>query len=356
MTLVELGFDEDFEKKAREINDGNFKIGRIIAEQKDRYTLLGEEGEFDAEITGNLRFSAVEREDLPAIGDWVLASFLENRFAVIHAVLPRRTAIRRRALGSRGETQIIATNVDGALLLQAADQDFNLNRLERYKTICNEAGVPSFVVITKADLFLASYLEEIRQRVESRLNNAPILIISNKTLAGIESLQSLLEPGKTYCLLGSSGVGKSSLINSIAGSEIAKTGAISDLTGKGRHVTSSRTLIILESGAILIDNPGMREVGIVDGEVGLDTTFDAIAALSKQCRFSDCTHTREVGCAVTEALGKGLLDESVYKNYLKLKKEMEYFASTRAEFHKKQREFGKMAKAYHKLQKDERDA
>lgn len=351
MKLSDFGFDGEMRKHAEAMDLGGFQVGRIIEEQRDRYSLLAEAGEYDAEITGNLRFSAERSEDLPAVGDWVLASLLEHNFAVIHAILPRRSVLRRRALGTKGEAQIIAANVDGALLVQAADRDFNLNRLERYRIICAEAGVPSCVVITKTDLFPASYVEELARSVEARLPGAAVFAASNATQDGMEALGARLEAGKTYCLLGSSGVGKSSLINSLSGSALAKTGAISELTGKGRHVTSSRSLLVLESGAIIIDNPGMREVGMIDGEDGLEGAFDAIAALAKECRFADCTHTRESGCAVAEALEKGLLDKGLYNNYLKLRKEAEYFASTKAESHRKNREFGRMAKAYQKFQK-----
>ncbi|TXT43723.1 MAG: ribosome-associated GTPase [Spirochaetes bacterium] len=172
MKLSEFGFDEDMRRQTAASNLDGFQIGRIIEEQRNRYSLLTEAGEYDAEITGNLRFSAEESEDLPAVGDWVLASLLEHNFAVIHAVLPRKTALRRRALGTKGEAQIIAANVDGALLVQAADRDFNLNRLERYRIICAEAGVPSYVVITKTDLFPPDYAEELVRSVEARLPGA----------------------------------------------------------------------------------------------------------------------------------------------------------------------------------------
>lgn len=228
-----------------------------------------------------MRFSAKTREDFPAVGDWVALTTYEDGFAIIHKVLPRFSTIKRQAVGQFGEIQIIATNIDYAFLVQAVDRDFNINRMERYLTICYSAKVSSIIVLTKTDLITEQQLSEIMESVIIRINNIPVFAISNETQDGYEAIKFILEKGKTYCMLGSSGVGKSTLLNNLSGRSIMKTDAISQSTSKGRHVTSHRELIVLESGGILIDNPGMREVGIADSESGLETTFDLIISLSQ---------------------------------------------------------------------------
>jgi ribosome biogenesis GTPase / thiamine phosphate phosphatase len=351
MTLADFGYNEIIDKHVAEKNADGFQVGRIISEQKERYSVFTIHGEFEAEITGNMRFSARGREDFPAVGDWVLLTLYDNGFAIIHAVLPRHSLIKRRAIEQHGEIQIIAANIDYAIIVQAADRDFNLNRIERYLTICNDSGIRSIIVITKIDLYAESKIEEIRRSILGRVKNTPVILLSNETLSGLDVLKETIVKGKTYCLLGSSGVGKSSIINNLSEKEIMKTGEISDVTNKGKHVTSYRELVVLDDGGILIDNPGMREVGIADSDSGLDKTFDTITELSDDCRFSDCTHTHEAGCAVLDAVRNGGLDRKIYDNYLKMEKEKEFFTATKAESHKKDKDFGKMIKNYQKDKK-----
>jgi len=351
MTLADFGYNETVDTHVAEKNAEGFQIGRIVSEQKERYSVFTAKGEFEAEITGAMRFSARGREDFPATGDWVLLTLYDNDFAIIHAILPRYSLIKRRAIDQHGEIQVIAANIDYAIIVQAADRDFNLNRIERYLTICNDSGIQSIIVITKIDLYEESKIEEIRRGILGRVKNTPVIFLSNETLSGLDVLKESILKGKTYCLLGSSGVGKSSIINNLSEKEVMKTGEISSLTNKGRHVTSYRELVVLENGGILIDNPGMREVGIADNESGLEKTFDTIAELSDACRFSDCTHTLEAGCAVLDAVRTGGLDRKIYDNYLKMEKEREFFASTKAESHRKDKDFGKMLKNYQKDKK-----
>jgi ribosome biogenesis GTPase len=321
-----------------------FALGRVMVVHKDRYLLGTEKGEMEAEITGKMRFSAESSEDFPAVGDWVAFLSFDPDLAIIHEVLPRFSTIRRQAVGSYGESQIIGANIDCAFIMQSADRDFNMNRLERYLTICYASGVEPVILLTKTDLVGAEELSQIRARVKQRMDSVAVVAISNETQEGYDALKALIEKGKTYCLLGSSGVGKSTLLNNLTGKAVMKTDHISSSTGKGRHVSSHRELTLLPDGGILIDNPGMREVGIVDDESGLDTTFDRIMELSQGCRFRDCTHTGEEGCAVLEALAGGDLDESYYQNYQKLVREKSHFESSVAERRKKDKEFGKMVK------------
>ena len=256
--------------------------------------------------------------------------------------------ISRPAVGHFGEIQIIATNVDVALLVQAVDRDFNINRLERYLTICHSSGVSPVIVLTKADLISDQEKVQIISSINQRIKQIPVFAISNETQEGFESLRMIFEKGKTYCLLGSSGVGKSSLLNNLTEKAVMKTDSISQSTGKGRHVTSHRELIVLDNGGILIDNPGMKEVGISDAARGLETTFGDILTLSERCKFKDCTHTCEAGCSVLEALEKGEIDSASYENYLKMEREKIHFESTVAERRKKDKEFGKIMKNYKK--------
>lgn len=348
MNLEELGYHEGLEKYRVENNLQGFQVGRVIAEHKERYIVKTTEGELEAEITGNMRFTARSREDFPAVGDWVALTVYEANLAIIHQLFPRSSIIKRQAVGQKGEVQVIAANIDEALIVQSVDRDFNINRLERYLTICNTSRVSPLIVLSKTDLIDPGRLEEIMESIRHRVKNVPLVAISNETHEGYEAIQKMIEKGKTYCLLGSSGVGKSTLLNNLSGREIMKTGQISESIQRGRHVTSHRELILLEGGGLLIDNPGMREVGIADAAAGLEATFDTIMDLSQQCRFKDCTHTTELGCAVLQAIEKGELDESSYENYLKMEREKAHFESTIAERRKRDRQFGKILKDYQK--------
>jgi ribosome biogenesis GTPase len=348
MKLEDFGYNEKLETFRIELNIASLEAGRIIAEHKERYIVKTDKGEFEAEITGNLRFTAKSREDFPAVGDWVAMTTYDSDFAIIHRILPRFSIIKRQAIGQFGEIQVIAANIDYAFLVQAVDRDFNVNRLERYLTICNSAKVKPIIVLSKIDLINESRLNEIIGGIKARIKEIPVIPISNETKNGYEVLSKRIEKGKSYCLLGSSGAGKSTLLNNLYGKTIMKTDSISQSTHKGRHVTSHRELIFLENGGILIDNPGMREVGIADATNGLEITFDMIFQLSQSCKFKDCTHTHETGCAVLEGIENGELDKPSYENYLKMEREKAHFESTIAERRKKDKEFGKIVKNYKK--------
>lgn len=346
MILEDLGYNKKLEKFRIDNNLNCFEIGRVIAEHKERYIVRTVNGEFEAEITGNMRFTAKSREDFPAVGDWVALTTYEADFAIIHKILPRYTVIKRQAAGQFGEIQIIAANIDYAIIVQAVDRDFNINRLERYLTICNSSKVKPIIVLSKVDLINEQSISEILANVKVRIKNVPVIAISNKSQYGYNTIKENIEKGKTYCILGSSGVGKSTLLNNLSGKVIMRTDMISQSTNKGRHITSHRELTILEKGGILVDNPGMREVGIVDSSDGLEITFDKIVNLSQDCKFKDCTHTNEIGCSVLKAVEKGELDKLSYENYLKMEREKIHFASTVAEKRRKEKIFGKIIKDY----------
>jgi len=355
MKLEDLGYNNKLEKFRIDNNLKSFEIGRVVEEHKERYKVRTTTGEFEAEIIGNMRFAARSREDFPAVGDWVALITYDAEFAIIHKILPRFSIIKRQAVGQFGEIQIIATNIDYAFLVQAIDRDFNINRLERYLTICNSSKVSPIIMLSKTDLVNRDQISEILENIKTRIENVPIIAISNETQDGYEEINRFIEQGKTYCMLGSSGVGKSTLLNNLSGKTVMRTDTISQSTNKGRHVTSHRELIVLENGGILIDNPGMREVGIADSASGLEITFGKIVDLSQYCKFKDCTHTNEIGCSVIEAVEKGEIDEASYENYLKMEREKAHFESTAEERRKKDKEFGKIIKNYKKGMKRNKD-
>ena len=354
MTLEDLGYNIVLANYRKDQSLDPFEVGRVISEHKERYIVKTTENEYDAEIIGNLRFSAQKRSDFPAVGDWVAISKYDEDKVLIYSVFPRKTIIERQAVGKQGEKQIIATNIDYAFIVQAVDRDFNINRIERYLTICNASNIKPIIILNKIDLINDAELSKLITAVQERINQVPVIAISNASQKGIERLKKNIEKGKTYCLLGSSGVGKSTLLNNLSGKQLMKTNEISTSTNKGRHVTSHRELLVLDNGGILIDNPGMREVGIADSSSGLEKTFGTIVELSKNCKFKDCTHTTEVDCAVLKAVESGEIDKSSYENYLKMEMEKEHFESTVAEKRKKDKDFGKMIKQFKKTRKSDK--
>lgn len=348
MKLTDLGLTNEISGLLSSGENSQFSAGRITQEHKERYIVSDGENEYDAEITGNLRYSASSRSDFPAVGDWVLFSKYNEDQAIIHKVLPRSTVLKRQAVGKYAQEQIISANVDTAFILQAINNNFNINRLERYLSICFDAGIEPIVIFTKTDLVTKEEVETASALLGKRDKVLKYILLSNKTLEGIDKVIENIKPGKTYCVVGSSGVGKSTLINILLNREVQKTGNISSSTNKGRHITEHRELFVLSNGGIIIDNPGMKEVGMTDNEDGILTTFSEISSVASECRFNDCTHRNEAGCAVIVAVDKGLIDKDSYQNYLKLLKEQEWFSTTAAEKHRKEKVFGKMLKNYFK--------
>ena len=353
MTLYDLGFTEALEKQQKDLQLESFGIGRVTSEHKDRYTVKTTSNELEAELIGNLRFTAESKYDLPAVGDWVAINEYDENKALIHSVYPRTSILERKAVGKLGKTQIIATNIDVGLILLAVNRDFSINRIERYLTICNSAKIEPIVIISKIDLIEPSELNALLDEIKERIKGVKIIAISNQSQQGIDQIRSELTKGKTYCLLGSSGVGKSTLINNLLGDSIMDTGEISAGIDRGKHVTTHRELIVSENG-ILIDNPGMREVGITDNSEGLEITFDEITNLSYNCKFNDCSHTNEKGCAILEALENGELDNDSYINFQKMERERMFFDSSVEERKKKDKDLGKLIKNVVKQRKKDK--
>ena len=343
MTLEDLGYKNELEEYRKEQQLDSFGIGRVITAHKDRYTVRTASTELECELIGNLRFTIEDKSELPAVGDWVAIAEYDVKKALIHAVLPRTSKLERKAVGKKGESQIIATNIDMGLIIQSINRDFSINRLERYMTVCNNSSIEPIIILNKIDLLENQELEALLTQVKERIKNTPVFAISNLSQEGIDDLKSVLQKGKTYCLLGSSGVGKSTLINTLSGEKMMITGEISESIDRGKHVTTHRELIVLDYG-ILIDNPGMREIGITDSRQGIKMTFDEISKLSNECKYSDCKHTNEDGCSVLEALQNGQLSRGTYENYLGMEKERMHYESSALERKKKGKDLGKLIK------------
>ncbi len=342
ISLEELGYGPFFEQALKKLGLENFLLARVIAEHKGAYRVKSQNGEYLAKVTGKQMFNASSREDYPAVGDWVAVKPLDQEQAVIGSVLPRKTVIKRKASGNN-EVQIIAANVDVAFVIESVDRDYNLNRFERYFSLAS-GGIKFVLILNKIDLISQEELSLKLTEIQTRLSGSKVIPTSNLTGNGLEELIEYLEKGKTYCFLGSSGVGKSSLINKLLHENIAKTDSISPDSGRGKHVTTSREMYFLKNGSIVIDNPGMREVGLTEADAGANNAFDEITVLAKNCKYTDCTHTHEPGCEVLLALNSGLLDKSKYSNYIKLKKETQHYSLTQYEKKQKSRKFGKFMK------------
>jgi len=351
MTLADLGYNKTLDSYRTENELEAFEVGRVTLEHKERYAVKTPINEFDAELIGNLRFTAESRYDFPAVGDWVAFTEYDEGKGLIHKVFPRHSILERQAVGKSGQVQIIATNIDYGLIVQAVDRDFNLNRLERYLTICNAAKVKPVIVLSKTDLINQTELGSIMNQVTNRIKDATTISVNSEP-NGYKALEAFIKKGDTYCLLGSSGVGKSTLLNGLSGNELMKTAEISTSVNKGKHTTSHRELIVLKNGGILIDNPGMREVGIADTTSGLEVTFDTILEYSQNCKFKDCTHEHENGCAVQEAIENGDIDMEAFSNFRKMEREKEHFESDALERKKKDKDLGKLIKKVVKQKRD----
>ncbi|HEY9843737.1 MAG: ribosome small subunit-dependent GTPase A [Candidatus Sericytochromatia bacterium] len=293
---------------------------RLLSEHPGLFRFVTAGGEGLAELSGRLRHQALSREELPAVGDWVALNWRPDMDkARIEAVLPRRSVFARKETGGRSQAQIVAANVDTVLLVSALNQDLNVRRIERYLTLAWESGARPVIVLSKADL--ASQAEALRAEVEAVAIGTEILTLSALTGTGLDALGPYLAPGQTLALLGSSGVGKSTLVNALAGHQLQRVQAIREDDARGRHTTTHRELFRLPSGALLLDTPGMRELQLWSAGDGLDASFGDILELAAQCRFRNCAHAGESGCAIVPALENGGLDPLRWQNYLKLKRE-----------------------------------
>jgi ribosome biogenesis GTPase len=323
ITLRSLGWDEYFEDRSEETRSEGLVPARISTQHKGSYTALSELGELNAHVTGRMRYDASGAADLPVVGDWVLVEpRVEEGSATIKEIVERRTKFSRKVAGFEYDEQVLAANIDSAFLLTSLNSDLNPRRLERYLTMAYANGALPVIVLTKADL-----CEDVTAglaAVEPIAIGTPIHVVSALSGEGLDELRSYLAGNKTVALLGSSGVGKSTLVNALAGQEILKVQAVREDDEKGRHTTTHRQMVLLPDGGLIVDTPGMREMQLWEASDGLEGSFQDIEALALDCRFRDCRHVSEPGCAIRSAVESGQLDADRLASFEKLQRELLY--------------------------------
>lgn len=353
-TLERLGFDAWFRDRQPKASQPGCSPARVTAVDRDRYLVRDAEGEIPTEVSGAFRFSVDSSLDLPCVGDWASVELHDaRRLAILHALYPRKSLLQRKTPGKRIDYQLVAANIDVAFLVQSCDANFSLRRLERYLAMANDAHIEPRMLLTKIDLATPPEIE--RRMTEVRDHNPALAVhaLSTRAGAGLDELRRSLEAGKTYCLLGSSGVGKTTILNRLtAGGDLFATAEVRAFDGKGRHTTARRQLIVLDQGAMLVDTPGMRELGAIGVAAGIEASFADVVGLASGCRFADCTHTQEVGCALLAAVERGTLSRPRLESYVRLVRESDYHEMTYAERRKKSRDFGRMVKSVMKHKKE----
>ena len=315
-------------------NHKGYEPARIVAQYSKQYRVITEDGEKIATVSGKYEFEAGGRSDFPAVGDWVIAQSLEGeQRAIIHAMLPRFSAMTRKEAGNVIDEQVIASNIDTIFITNALNQDFNIRKIERYLIAVWESGARPVVLLTKSDL--CDDPDKKIAAVHDSAPDVPVHALSARLNKGKEELAPYLLPGLTIAIAGSSGVGKSTLLNWLAEDTLQQVQGIRESDARGRHTTTHRELFVLPSGAVMIDTPGMRELQLWDASDGWEMTFADIAELSAQCRFHNCSHESEAGCAVKEALESGILDSRRYANYKKTERELAHLARKEQAFSRK---------------------
>lgn len=325
MNLAELGWNSDLEKDFEPYYARGWIPARLIRETSINFSaLLGDGEEIDPILCGRLWNAAKTDSDLPAVGDWVaVEKGDETEPYVIRAQLPRRTVFSRKMPGNSSQAQIIGTNIDIVTVVTDAGPDFNIRRMERYFTLIQRSGAKAVVLLNKSDLFKKDELDEAAHAIQALAPEATVHVTSVLRGEGLKAIKRHLRSGVTMCIVGSSGVGKSTLVNQLYGDEWQWTSEVNEVTGKGRHTTTCRELIPLKGGGMLIDNPGMREIQMWVDESVLRASFADVTSLAGECRFSDCSHVNDAGCAIRAAVKNGALDPARYESFLNLETEIE---------------------------------
>ena len=322
MNLIELGWNERLSALFEPYRSGGLSPARVVAQHRGAYTVAGDMGELRAGVSGRFRHEAAGPAAYPTVGDWIALEPSGRRRGIIHAVLERSTAFVRKTAGALTEAQVVATNIDTVFLVVGLDGDFNLRRIERYLTAAWDSGASPVIVLNKSDL--RDDLAGLVAEVESIAAGAPVVAVSARDGSNLDALRAHISPGGTAALLGSSGAGKSTLINRLLGEDRQATGPVRESDSRGRHVTSRRELIALPGGGLLIDTPGMRELQLWTEEESLGRTFEDIEEIAARCRFADCRHKEEPGCAIREALANRSLDPARFESYLKQRRELRH--------------------------------
>jgi ribosome biogenesis GTPase len=317
---MKYGLNDRFKQEAT-LYDGLF-LARVLEQHRDLYKVVCEQGQLYASISGKLSYEAEDSLGYPAVGDWVMIDRLDGNLgnAIIHAIISRKSVFARQAAGTAKEQQVIAANIDTVFICMSLNADFNLRRIERYLTIAWDSQAKPVIVLTKSDL--CEDLSEKQKDLETVSVGVDTLVCSSMSEDGYEEVAQYIENGKTIAFIGSSGVGKSTLINRLLGQELMATKEIREDDDKGKHTTTHRQLVLLPNGGIVIDTPGMRELGVFSGNIS--TTFEDIADLAAGCKFGNCSHGTEPGCAVQGAIANGSLSAQRFESYQKLQREMSY--------------------------------
>ena len=327
-SLSQLGWDSFFEEQFKQVKIPNSIPARIASESRELYKVYSEQGELAAKISGKMRYLAGEEGHLPAVGDWVvIVPQVNEKSAIIHAMIPRKSRFSRKVAGEETKEQVVAANVDTVFIVSGLDggRNLNLRRIERYLTLAWNSGASPVIVLNKTDL--CPDLKASIDSVETVAMGVPVHALSARERSGLDELAQYLKNGKTAAFLGSSGVGKSSIINALIGAEIQDTGDVRDDDKTGRHTTTRRELILLPEGGMVIDTPGMREIQMWAGEDDLEGAFPDIVTIAERCYYNDCAHDREPGCAVRDAIESGDLEPARFESFKKLQNELVYLAA-----------------------------